>query len=85
MPDQTYILDAVDRPVTVTRCTEFVVVSFWQPDSSSSNGSYHYEPFTDRRDADAVLAEYMHGEYPKARAIGMFAARHGMPIGGRLA
>jgi hypothetical protein len=81
MPDTTILT----QPVTVTRATEFVVVSFWQIDSSSAKGSYHYEPFTDRRDADSVLAEYMNGEYPKARAIGMFAARHGMPIGGRLA
>lgn len=72
------------QSVNVTTATEFVVVSFWQPKSSSSEGSYNYEPFSDLRQAEEVYAEYERGEYAKATAIGIFAAKHGMPIGGRL-
>jgi hypothetical protein len=85
MPDTTMI---AEQPVTATRtqntiaqATEFVVVSFWQPKSDSAKGSYEHETFTDQRDAVEAFREYEAGEYPRARAVCIFASRHGIPMG----
>lgn len=82
MPDT--LITTAQQPVTVTQATEFVVVSFWQKESGRPDGSYHYEPFTREADAYKVFGEYERGEYAMATAIGIFYARHGMPIGGKL-
>lgn len=66
---------------TVEQATHFVVVSFWQPKSSSAEGSYEHETFTDERDARDVFDEYVKGEYPRATAVCIFASRHGIPMG----
>lgn len=66
---------------TVAQATEFVVVSFWRPKSTSAEGSYEHETFTDERDARDVFRDYERGEYARARAVCIFASRHGVPIG----
>jgi hypothetical protein len=84
MPD-TYPTVSAERGSriqnTVAMATEFTVVSFWQPKSGSADGSYEHETFTDQRDAYDVFTDYERGEYPRARAVCIFASRHGVPIG----
>lgn len=75
-----------ERPVsrrqsTIDQATEFTVVSFWQPKSSSGDGHLHHETFTDQRDAETVFDEYRRGDWAKASAVCIFASRHGVPIG----
>jgi len=63
----------------------FVVVSWWQDKSGDGHaGSYEYEPRPSLNDALDTYREYEDGEYRRARAIGIFAARNGLPVGGRL-
>lgn len=66
---------------TIAQATEFVVVSFRQPKSNSGEGWYDYETFTDERDARAAHRDLEKGEYPRARAVCVFASRFGIPIG----
>ena len=66
---------------TIALATEFVVVSFWQPESGKPTGSLYHETFTDQREAETIFREYEAGEHAKARAICVFASRHGVPIG----
>lgn len=66
---------------TIAQATEFVVVSFWQPKSGSAEGAYEHETFKDERDARDTFDEYRRGEYSRARAVCIFASRHGVPIG----
>jgi hypothetical protein len=66
---------------TVALATEFTVRSFWQPKSGSGEGHYHDEIFTDQRDAENLFRDYERGEWAKARAVCIFASRHGVPIG----
>jgi hypothetical protein len=66
---------------TAALATEFVVVSFWQPKSGSGDGHYHHETFADQREAESLHADYERGEWAKARAVCVFASRHGVPIG----
>lgn len=61
--------------------TEFVVVSFWSPKSSSAAGSYDYQTFDNQAEAYDAFTDYEKGEYPRARAVCIFASRHGVPIG----
>lgn len=78
MPDS---LQLAQQPVTVTQCDSYVVVSLWR----SLNGDedeYEYEPKATLNGALDALREYEDGEYPRARAVGIFAARNGLPIGG---
>ena len=89
MPDQTYILDTVDRPAagtrkqnTVAMATEFVVVSWVQPKSSDGGlGWYDYETHATEQAAQRAHRDYERGEYPSHRAVCIFASRHGVPIG----
>ncbi len=63
----------------------FVVVSWWQHKSGDGRGgNYEYEPRPTLNDALDTYREYEDGEYDRARAIGIFAVRNGLPIGGRL-
>lgn len=66
---------------TVAQATEFVVVSFWQASSSGPLGHYTHETFDDIRDAEQAYADYERGEWGSARAVCIFASRHGVPIG----
>jgi hypothetical protein len=66
---------------TVALATEFVVVSFWQPKSGSAEGHYTHETYTDQRDAEREFRDYERGEHARARAVCIFASRHGVPIG----
>lgn len=59
----------------------YVVVSFWQAKSSSGAGTYEYEHFTDSRDAFEIYDEYAREEYARARPVGVFEARNGLPTG----
>ena len=70
------------KPVTVTRATEFVVVSDWDPLAGKpGTGGLSYEDFTDQRRAEEAYWDYERGEYPRARAVCIFASRNGVPIG----
>lgn len=80
-PDSLHL---AQQPVTVTQCDGYVVVSFWQPKSGSAEGDYHYEHCSTLNDALDVYAEYDHGGWARARGLGIFAAKNGLPIGGRM-
>jgi hypothetical protein len=67
---------------TVALATEFVVVSEWAPIAGTSySGGLCYEDYIDLRMAEDAYADYERGEYPRARAVCIFASRHGVPIG----
>lgn len=61
--------------------TEWVVVSFWQPKSGIGEGDYDHKTFKDEDDARNEFRDLERGEYPRARAVCIFASRHGVPIG----
>jgi hypothetical protein len=70
------------QQVVVTRATEWVVVSDWAPLAGKpGTGGLSYEDFTDRRRAEEAYWDYERGEYPRARAVCIFASRNGVPIG----
>jgi hypothetical protein len=59
-----------------------VVVSFWAPLADKPHtGGFNYEDYTDLRMAEDAFADYERGEYPRARAVCIFASRNGIPIG----
>lgn len=63
----------------------FVVVSWWQDRSGDGGrGSYEYDHRRSLNDALEAYREYQDGEYERARAVGIFAARHGLPVAGAL-
>jgi hypothetical protein len=70
------------KPVIMETCTEWVVVSDWAPLAGKpGTGGLSYEDFTDRRRAEEAFWDYERGEYPRARAVCIFASRNGIPIG----
>jgi hypothetical protein len=69
--------------VQVEQADSFVVVSLWRAHDDGCE-SYDYQPCVTLNDALDAYREYEDGEYPRARAIGIFPARNGMPIGGRM-
>jgi hypothetical protein len=71
------------RAVRVESADSFVVVSLWRSRSDGSADDYEYEPHATLNDALDAYREYEDGEYPRARAVGIFPARNGMPLGGR--
>lgn len=79
---------AADRASLLQRpdaADAFVVVSWWQPKSGDgASGAYEYEHRPTLNDALDSYREYEDGEYERARAVGIFAVRNGLPIGGRL-
>jgi hypothetical protein len=81
MPDTAITAGA--EPVTVTTADSFVVVSLWRSWGGKSE-SYDYEPHATLNGALDAYREMENGEYPRARAIGIFAAKNGLPIGGRM-
>ena len=74
-----------DRAALLKRADGFVVVSWWQEKSSDpQRGDYEYEHQPTLNDALDIYREYEDGEYQRARAIGIFAVKEGLPILGQL-
>jgi hypothetical protein len=66
----------------IEQSTEFVVVSRWTRSMRGfDDGGYSYEEFATREEAERVFRDYEAGEYPRARAVCLFASRLGVPIG----
>lgn len=70
-----------DRAALLGQADAFVVVSWWQ---DGDDGDYEYEHRPTLNDALDTYREYEDGEYRRARAVGIFAVRDGLPVGGRL-
>ena len=63
----------------------FVVVSLWKPEGQPlAKGGYEYEHQATLNDALDLLRDYEDGQWQRARAVGIFASKDGLPIGGRL-
>ena len=74
-----------DRAAMFREADGFVVVSWWQDRGGDGHrGSYEYDHRPSLNDALDAYREYQDGEYERARAVGIFAARDGLPIAGRL-
>jgi len=74
-----------DRAALLERADAFVVVSWWQARSGDGRtGDYEYEHRPTLNDALDTYREYEDGEYQRARAVGIFAVKDGLPITGRL-
>ena len=74
-----------DRAALLGRADAFVVVSWWQEKSSDGRaGDYEYEHRPTLNDALDTYRDYEDGEFRRARAVGIFAVKNGLPIGGRL-
>ena len=74
-----------DRAALLGQADAFVVVSWWQEKSSDGRtGDYEYEHRPTLNDALDTYRDYEDGEFRRARAIGIFAVKDGLPIGGRL-
>jgi hypothetical protein len=67
----------------IEQATEFVVVSDWSPmpGREMTSGGLSYEDFDNLEDAEQAFHDYERGEYPRARAVCLFASRLGVPIG----
>lgn len=66
----------------IEQATEFIVVSDWSAmPGHLKTGGLHYEDFDNLDDAERAFNEYRDGEYPRARAVCLFASLHGVPIG----
>lgn len=76
---------SADRAAVLREADAFVVVSWWQEKSGDGRrGDYEYEHCPTLNDALDTYREYEDGEYQRARAVGIFAVRNGMPVGGRI-
>jgi hypothetical protein len=76
---------SADRSALLREADAFVVVSWWQEKSGDGrNGDYEYEHRPTLNDALDTYREYEHGEYRRARAVGIFAVKNGLPIGSRI-
>jgi len=74
-----------DRAARLGQADAFVVVSWWQEKSGDGcAGDYEYEHRPTLNDALDTYRDYEDGEFRRARAIGIFAVKDGLPIGGRL-
>ncbi len=75
-------------PVTMTKATGFVTVSWWRDADCTGvpplKGSYSYEHCDTLEEAYDHHREYENGEFSRATAIGIFACVNGMPVGGRI-
>jgi len=67
----------------IEQSTEFVVVSAWSPTPGreTTTGGLMYEDYDDLEKAERAFRDYEAGEYARARAVCLFASRHGVPIG----
>jgi hypothetical protein len=76
---------SADRVALLRAADAFVVVSWWQEKSGDGRrGDYEYEHRPTLNDALDTYREYEDGEYQRARPVGIFAVRNGLPIGGRI-
>lgn len=75
---------AADRQAAVAQADAFVVVSWWRDKLVASKGSYDYEHLPTLNDALDAYREYEDGQHERARAVGIFAVRNGMPVGAPL-
>lgn len=74
-----------DRAAVVRQADGFVVVSWWQErDGDGRAGGFEYDHRPTLNEALDAYREYEDGEYERARAVGIFAARNGLPVAGRL-
>jgi hypothetical protein len=74
-----------DRAALLGQADAFVVVSWWQEKSGDGRtGDYEYEHRPTLNDALDTYRDYEDGEFRRARAVGIFAVKNGLPIGGRL-
>lgn len=71
-----------NEPVTVTKASGFVVVSWWQDKSGNGRkGSFEYGHHKTLKDALDEYEEYQSGEFPRASAMGVFACDAlGLPL-----
>lgn len=77
--------DESDRAAVLRAADGFVVVSWWQDRGGNHRaGAFEYDHRPTLNDALEAYREYQDGEYARARAVGIFAARDGLPIAGRL-
>lgn len=74
-----------DRAALLGQADAFVVVSWWQEKSSDGRaGDYEYEHRPTLNDALDTYRDYEDGAFRRARAVGIFAVKDGLPISGRL-
>ena len=74
-----------DRAAVAGQADAYVVVSWWQEKSNDGGaGDYEYEHRPTLNDALDTYRDYEDGEFRRARAVGIFAVKDGLPIGGRL-
>ena len=74
-----------DRAAVLRQADGFVVVSWWQDRGGHGrDGVFEYDHRATLNDALEAYREYHDGEFERARAVGIFAARNGLPIAGRL-
>ena len=74
-----------DRAAMLRQADGFVVVSWWRDrGGDDAKGAYEYDHRPTLNDALEAYREYQDGEYARASAVGIFAARDGLPIAGRL-
>ena len=77
-------LDA-DRAAVLRLADGFVIVSWWQDSSRDDRkGTFEYDHRPTLNEALEAYREYQDGEFDRARAVGVFAVREGLPIAGRL-
>lgn len=75
-----------DITTTIIQADAFVVVSWWQDESSNARkGHYSYEHCSSLNEASDLYGEYDSGEYVRAQPVGIFPAQNGMPCGEKLA
>ncbi len=78
----TMIPQAAEQPITVTKASGFVVVSWWQSRSSDDRkGTFEYSHCRTLKEALSEYEEYQDGEYDRATAMGIFACDEaGLPL-----
>lgn len=70
----SYIPNADDQTVTVTKASGFVVVSWWQDKSGDGHkGTFEYSHHKTLNEALEAYDEYLRGEYARAAAMGIFS------------
>lgn len=75
--------EAASQPSTndlIRQSDGFVVVSLWRAREGDGT-SYDYEMHGTLNEALEAYKMLEDGEYPRARAIGIFPVKNGMPIG----
>lgn len=77
--------EQADRTALLQQADAFVVVSWWQEKSGDGRkGDYEYEHLPTLNDALDTYRDYEDEGFRRARAVGIFAVKDGLPIGGRL-